>query len=105
VSRSGYENVDEDVADSDEAHALRHVAPALRDPSDRRVDLPYARAGVLERAKRFDNRPRISLVALGRHRQRLVEGAAAVRTRERERRHEPGRLSPREHAQQLDDRR
>jgi hypothetical protein len=76
-------------------------AVLLRGASDLVVARP---ARPVEGAKRLEHRPRGVPVPLRRHRQGLVEGAAAVRARPGEARHEPGRVAARVAPQQLDDR-
>ena len=60
---------------------------------------------LLERTERLDDGTRVAPMTLRRHRQRLVEGTAAMGARHLELREEPRRLSVGKHAQELDDRR
>ena len=91
------DDVDHQVADGDEAdHAARRA---------RRVELLGARPALRERPKRLEHGPRVALVPFRGERQRLVEGAAAVGARQRERREQAAGLAAGKHPQQLDDRR
>src|SRR5436305_11482147 len=71
----------------------------LGDPTSRGFELVGVRPAGLERPKGLQHGSRIPPVALRGERERLVEGAAAMRAREGERRHQPRGLTVRIHTE------
>lgn len=92
------------LVESNRARSTRGAA-GLGRSSRRRIDLFAARTALIQRAERLEHGPRVATVPFRRQGQRLVEGAPAVRARQRERGQELSGLAAGEQAQQLDNRR
>jgi hypothetical protein len=87
------------------ARSISALGPPLRMAFRGTGDLLVARAAGAQRPKGLENGASATAVALRRERERLTNGASAVRAREVDLRHQSGRVPLREHAQQLEDRR